>query len=199
MGAGTQDYWKYYNVKVNKRLLHQVEKRANERPPTPYEVALTLRSLGLPTEGLEIVESENPDQDYFEVGINRGWKRPGVESKPLIVHHKDENLPEIWKPIAALDNLYEVSNHGRVRSKPRLETKGKILKFVLVAGQYVRARITYQGKMHFFYVHVLVAEHFIGSRPDGMYPAHIDGDKTNNRVDNLQYRLRLSTRGAKYK
>ncbi len=36
-------------------------------------------------------------------------------------------------------------------------------------------------------IHVLVAEHFIGPRPDGFQVNHIDGNKINNNVTNLEY------------
>jgi len=36
-------------------------------------------------------------------------------------------------------------------------------------------------------IHVLVAEAFIGPKAPGMDVNHIDGDKTNNRIENLEY------------
>ena len=36
-------------------------------------------------------------------------------------------------------------------------------------------------------IHVLVAELFLGDRPDGMQIDHIDGDKSNNCLENLEY------------
>ena len=37
------------------------------------------------------------------------------------------------------------------------------------------------------YIHTLVAKVFIGERPDGLVIRHLDGNKYNNRVDNLSY------------
>ena len=44
-----------------------------------------------------------------------------------------------------------------------------------------------QGKNKIRYVHSLVAESFIGPRPEGMEVCHNDGDPTNNHLDNLRY------------
>ena len=43
------------------------------------------------------------------------------------------------------------------------------------------------GKTRSRYVHHLVAEAFLGPRPDGKDLDHIDGDRRNNRPDNLRY------------
>ena len=43
------------------------------------------------------------------------------------------------------------------------------------------------GKNVYTYVHVLVAEHFIGERPEGFDINHIDRNKLNNSVKNLEY------------
>ncbi len=91
---------------------------------------------------------------------------------------------EIWVPIPKLKNKYEVSQHGRVRNvytkhvlKPELNQKGY-------------PRLTFRKSVvgrHNLKIHHLVAEAFLGPRPEGTEVNHIDLDKTNNRPSNLEY------------
>jgi hypothetical protein len=54
-------------------------------------------------------------------------------------------------------------------------------------GRYLRIYLRRDGKAHGIYIHALVAEAFIGPRPEGMEINHIDAVKTNNRPGNLEY------------
>ena len=100
------------------------------------------------------------------------------------------NLPnEEWKDIVGYEGLYQVSNLGRMKSLPKLKrtptatfmSKEKIMTPYLCKGYF---RINLMGKSHF--VHILVAEAFIGER-NGMTVNHKDECKTNNQVINLEY------------
>ena len=103
---------------------------------------------------------------------------------------------ERWKPVTGHEGIYEVSNHGRVRSVDRTVTrsdgqvhrrKGKLLRTPLNQRGYQVVNLCIQGKCQIRTVHSLIAETFIGTRPEGMEVCHNDGIKTNNRVDNLRY------------
>ena len=104
---------------------------------------------------------------------------------------------EQWRPVNGYEGIYEVSSHGRVRSVDRTVTcsggqvrhlKGKVLRTPLgKRGGYPFVDLRYQGKGQTRYVHSLVAESFIGTRPEGMEVCHNDGDSTNNHLDNLRY------------
>ena len=106
---------------------------------------------------------------------------------------------ERWKPVTGHEGIYEVSNHGRVRSVDRTVTrsdgqvhrrKGKLLRTPLNQRGYQVVNLCIQGKCQIRTVHSLIAETFIGTRPEGMEVCHNDGIKTNNRVDNLRYGTR---------
>lgn len=103
------------------------------------------------------------------------------------------NNQEVCMPIDGFEGLYEVSNLGRVRSLDRLVNsnggtrlhKGKVLKFVNNGGGYLQVYLYKDGKSTKFYVHRLVYEAFHGKRPEGMEINHIDEDKSNNSIKNL--------------
>lgn len=104
-----------------------------------------------------------------------------------------ENTKEIWRPIRGYENLYEVSNLGKVRSLDRLVdngrgtrlVKGILLKPGKTRGGYLHINLWKDNKQTSFRVHRLVYEAFNGQRPEGMQVNHIDEDKTNNKLDNL--------------
>ena len=89
---------------------------------------------------------------------------------------------EIWKSIKDTNEKYQVSSHGRVRSDDR------ILKCQEDAKGYMRVSITVNRVKKTHKVHRLVAEAFIdGKTHMANQVNHIDGDKRNNRSDNLEW------------
>lgn len=99
-----------------------------------------------------------------------------------------ENEVEIWKVIKEYSN-YEVSNLGRVKSKPRNTTKGGFLSACPNRDGYLQVVFHKNGCRKNFTVHVLVAMAFHGHIPDGTHKIvvdHKDNNKLNNRSDNLK-------------
>lgn len=82
---------------------------------------------------------------------------------------------EIWKNIKDIDD-YMISNYGRVSSKRGIIKIQNGMKY---------QQITIRRKT--YTIHKLVAENFLGERPDGYIVDHIDNNPLNNRLDNLQY------------
>lgn len=89
---------------------------------------------------------------------------------------------EIWKDIPGWVGLYEVSNLGRVRNR-----HGLILKPRVQWTGYNTAALSRNGRARQFMVHRLVCAAFIGPRPERYDVNHIDGDRLNNSVENLEY------------
>lgn len=91
-----------------------------------------------------------------------------------------EELIEIWKE-TSFSKMYLVSNLGKIKS---LYTN-KILKPCKTNRGYLK--VTIRSLKKNFYIHIEVANAFIGSRPYGLVINHIDGDTANNKVSNLEY------------
>ena len=95
---------------------------------------------------------------------------------------------EIWKPIPSTEGLYEASSSGEIRSVKRATTKGIVLKqYRNPHNGYHYVSICVRNVSKSKRVHVLVAEAFFGERPISLQVNHIDGNKSNNRVENLEY------------
>jgi len=108
-------------------------------------------------------------------------------------------MPEVWKPISGYEGTYEVSDQGRVRSLDRTCLgkdgrqefhRGKILKPQKMKNNYLEVSLSSAGARTHRTVHTLVAEAFLGPRPEGHDVAHMDGDRSHNCADNLFYLTR---------
>lgn len=94
---------------------------------------------------------------------------------------------EIWKPIADYEDLYEVSNQGRVRSLCNRYGENKILKQCIGSRGYYLVTLCNKGKQKTVNVHRLVACAFIPNPASLPCINHKDENKLNNNVSNLEW------------
>jgi hypothetical protein len=109
-----------------------------------------------------------------------------------ILHSEQEE----WKDIPGQEGFYQVSNHGRIRSldhytymaicKSNILIRGRIIKQVLSKDGYFHVTLTGGNFRISGGVHRLEWKIFKGQIPKGYEVDHIDNDKTNNRLSNLQ-------------
>lgn len=104
---------------------------------------------------------------------------------------------EEWKDIPGYEGYYQVSNLGRVRSLDRavrgggrnpgtVFLPGRILKPRKHSRGYLRMTLSKEGINSEFYIHRLVCTVFFGGIPKDREINHINGNKTDNRISNLE-------------
>ena len=97
-------------------------------------------------------------------------------------------MEEIWKDVKGFEGKYKISNYGRVLSLNYRNTdKKQLLRLSKTVDGYVKVRLQYKGKDISERVHRVVAEAFIPNPNNKETVNHIDGNKENNRVDNLEW------------
>ena len=104
-------------------------------------------------------------------------------------------MPEQWRPIPGWPG-YEVSDHHRVRSVDRVLSDGRRAGGVLLRqrrdrrgrdGKGAIVRLSDGGRSRTVRVYVLVAEAFLGPRPDGMVILHKEDDHSRDDLEALRY------------
>lgn len=125
------------------------------------------------------------------------------QMEPALIHHyaKNSHHPEQkrakeeeWKSI--FDGSYEISNFGDIRSVDRtitaskgysIQRKGQKMTPTITPKGYLRVSLMYSGKPHNYMVHRLVAGAFLDNPKNKKEVNHINGDKQDNHVDNLEW------------
>jgi hypothetical protein len=102
-----------------------------------------------------------------------------------------QSVSEEWRPVVGLEGQYEVSSLGRVKSLPKMVFRGRgpfMTKERIIGG---RSRAAGYPVVHVgakcLYIHALVLEAFVGPRPSGLEACHNNGDRTDNRAENLRW------------
>ena len=99
----------------------------------------------------------------------------------------EHDIEEVWKDIPNYEGIYQASSRGQIRSRDRKVwnylKKGRILKpYISTSGYYC---LSLSGKKH--YVHRVIATTFLGKMPNKIEVNHIDSNRLNNRIENLEW------------
>lgn len=104
-------------------------------------------------------------------------------------------LEERWKDVPDHPG-YQVSDLGAVRTIDRMVTgkdgrselhRGKVLKPQVLRTGYHEIYLSDGGRRKHRTIHSLVAEVFLGKRPEGCDVMHLNGNRSDNRASNLSY------------
>lgn len=103
-------------------------------------------------------------------------------------------MEEIWKDVKGFEGLYQVSNLGRIKSYAhKVKCRGgfrvqpsKILTNCF-DGNYYHVTLFKTNKRKLLLVHRIVAMAFLDNHENKRTVNHIDGNKQNNKVDNLEW------------
>lgn len=105
-------------------------------------------------------------------------------------------MEEIWKDIENYEGLYQVSNLGRVRSLDRVvksertgykTVRGKIIKPTIQNTGYYYVLLYKDGKALRKTLHRIIAKAFIPNPENKPQIDHINGDKTDCRIENMRW------------
>lgn len=105
-------------------------------------------------------------------------------------------MKEIWKDIKGFEGLYQASNFGRIKSLERhvkhnlvgkLLIKEKIRKTNITTAGYEYVVLAKDGKNKTYLVHRIIAETFIPNPNNKECVNHIDENKSNNNITNLEW------------
>lgn len=123
---------------------------------------------------------------YDRLRRGRPLHRPPIEPRP----------GEEWRPIPGWEDRYEASTLGRIKSRTttvkncrgaNMVYPERLRKPALHPGGYLSLSLSRDGIDTTHLVHRLVALTFLGEPEPGQQVNHIDGDKQNNRADNLEW------------
>lgn len=109
----------------------------------------------------------------------------------------NDSMQEEWRDVVGYEGFYQVSNLGRVRTVPHYSrnnvnggkrfVKGQILSQYKMPNGYLQVQFSKNEKREKHYVHRLVANTFLKNKNNLPEVNHIDGNKDNNSISNLEW------------
>lgn len=94
-----------------------------------------------------------------------------------------------WKPLKGFENYYKINKLGQIKSlKRKYVPKDYILNNKKIGrGGYFQVSLTINNKQSSYFLHRLLAQTFIDNPNNDPVVNHIDGNKLNNNLSNLEW------------
>lgn len=130
------------------------------------------------------------DGDKFNCHVsNIEWSRKSTNKNDKNYAGIDNKIyeDEIFVDIIGYEGLYQISNYGKVLALRYKNTHEQLLQPVIKKSGYVVYNLNKDGKYTYPRSHRLVALHFIENKNNHPFVNHIDGNKLNNQVSNLEW------------
>lgn len=104
-------------------------------------------------------------------------------------------INEIWAPVKGYEGFYEVSDTGKVKGIDRMvvskngltRKKGIEIKTRVNNDGYIEVRLSKDSRTTTTFIHILIAKAFIPNPFNKSEVNHINGIKTDNRIENLEW------------
>lgn len=132
--------------------------------------------------------------DNFYIQRNRNNKPKSIckecesKEKARVFIQIEDLLGETWKDIVSYEGIYQVSNKARIkRIMSRKNASNKIINYNICPKGYHKVCLTTNGKNKTFTVHRLIIGAFIPNPENKPFVNHIDGNKLNNNIENLEW------------
>lgn len=174
--------------------------------PPPTGTKIHHRNLNVSddrAENLEYVTTSEIRRTYLRAsGHTPHDERPRIqEPSPIRFSGAVNRHRPVWRPILGFASTYHVSDTGSVRrmaSGPGTHI-GRVRVLRISNTGYARVGLYDKPRATTASVHRLVARAFIGPCPRGAQVNHRDGNKLNNRADNLEYVTGAQNQQHRYK
>ena len=109
------------------------------------------------------------------------------------------NFMEIWKDVKGFKGIYKISNYGNVKRLKGIQCKKeRILKPINNKRDYMGVCLAKDGVISRKYIHRIVAEAFLENKHMKDEVNHIDGNRKNNKLTNLEWVTRSENHYHRY-
>lgn len=163
-------------------MLYLYDAKTNYKRETTYEKLSKLSGLSI--KALRINKSRKLKVKALDAYIIDD-KTPREVIRELYSKQVFKN--EVFRTIEGYGGAYSVSNFGRVKRKLKDGTKKFVLPIFNKVGKFFHVNISWRNQTYLKRIPTLVAECFIGKRPQGYKVTHKNGLFYENHAQNLQY------------